>query len=407
MTGELFGKSLPTADPKGRFLTAIKNRQAVKGVVNGRTLNGDGSISLTFYDPTYSNFRIEQKVFDDNMKEGYVVESSPGAIRITPLNNPSVFSSEFAVNTEVRAVGKLGAIDNSTGTTSLYEDVDMQEDYLEVTRDTQQIPASQKTFRFAATVDGEKRIYGFKNAEMDMINRVAFYSVFKKFFGKGGYGMQGIEGQMNKTYGIRNRLIDGSGNYINSTTPITMANLEQLLGTCADNNPGFDQDIMMLPGRDGLRDLQKIPELQAALAFAGGKRDDKTVSISLDVREIVVSGITAKVATSFNMLNDTVNLPSWNKNSIYFINRSQITVDGMQRSLINPIHFSMSMSSDYTPQYRCVPGMVGISDTDSTGLPEIEGYQIAGSSVAGASVEYYDYSGISMVPLGHGLWEKR
>jgi hypothetical protein len=230
--------------------------------------------------------------------------------------------------------------------------------------------------------------------------------MFKKFFGKGGTGIVGLEGQMNKTYGIRNRLIDSSGNYLSSGAPITMPQLEQIVGTCADNNPGFEQDIMLLPGRRFLRELANLSDFASQLGFAGGKREGKTLSISLDIREIIIAGVTVKVAINWNMLNDGVNLPDWMKDSGYFINRAQTTLGGVQRSLISPIHFSQNPSSEYRPLYRTIPGMVGVGDSDDTGLATLMGnYQITASSVHGASCEYLDASGVSMIPIGHGLFE--
>jgi len=405
MNGELFGQSVATADPQGLFHTLIKNRQAVQQVVTGRTPNGDGTLTLTFADATYDSFRTSDKVVDFTaMSEGYIMTRGAGTITIAPLNNPAAFgAAHFALNSTVTAYGKLAGLYNSVGTTTIYESKDRQEDYLEITRESHQVAQMEKTHRFAATVGGEEKVYGYTEGEADMVGRAIFYSVFKKFFGQGGTGMTGLEGQMNKTYGIRNRLIDDSGNYLLGGAPITLANIEQIAGTCADSNPGFEQDIIALPGRNALRELGRLFPTQ--LGFSGGQREGKVLSISLDVREIIISGITVKVATNFNMLNDIVNLPEWMKDSIYFINKAQTVVGGQQRSLVHPIHFSQSAGSDYRPIYRCIPGMVGIGAGDSTGLPSQEGYQLAGSSVHGASCEFLDNSGISMVPYGHGLFE--
>lgn len=403
MFGELFGPSVPTADSEGRFNTLITNRQVVTQVIAGRVLNGDGTLTLTFADATYDAFRIQHKVDDSSMNEGIVVAKAPGQITVGPLNNPAAFAAEFALNSSVIDRGKLGGLYNSTGTTSIYNVDDMQEDYCEITRESHQIAAAEKTYRYAGEVGGELKVYGYTRGESDMVRRALFETVYKYFFGQGGTGITTVEGPANKTFGIRNRLIADSGNYIAGAAPITQAQFEQLVGTCADANPGFNQELIALPGRLALKRLSTFYPTQ--IGFSGGRRDGDRLSISLDVREVVEAGITVKVATNMAFLNDSVRLPAWMQNSIFLLNRSQTMIAGKQRPLIHPIHFSENMSKDYKPLYRQVPGMVGIGASDSTGLPTVDGYQLAGSSTHGAGCEYLDFSGISVIPYGHGLFE--
>lgn len=403
--GSWFGPSQPTNDPDGLFHTLVKNRQSVSAIINLSTDNGDGTYTLQFFDATYNVFRVGHNVTDSNMNDGYILDAAPGQIRIKPLYNPTAFTgAEFQANMTVKGLGKLGGLRNSTGTTSIYENKDVQTDYLEFTRESQQIARTDKAIRWAATVGGEKKVYGYYEAEADMVNRGIFYSVYKKFFGGGGNGVVGLEGTTPKTYGIRNRLIDDSGNYINGNAAVTQNQLEQIVGACADANPGFEQRINLFPGRQFLKQIATFYPTQ--LGYSGGRREaDGKISISSDVRQIIVAGITVDVHTDFAMLNDTENLPPWMQHSGYFINTGMTMVAGEMRSLIHPIHFSQTMSSDYRPTYRCVPGMIGVSEGDSTGLPNQGMYQLAGSSVDGAGCEFLDFSGISMIPYGHGLFE--
>lgn len=406
MNGDLFGKSIPTADPTGKFHTLIKKRQAVQGVVKTNTLNADGTLTQTFYDSTYASFRVEQKVTDDLMYEGYIVGASPGTITIKVLNNPTVFvaATHFKVNSTVTARGKLAGLYGSVGTTSIYETKDEQEDYLEPTRDSQTVDMLEKTYYYAGEVGGEKQVYGYKISEADMVNRFLMYVMFKKFFGKGGTNMSGLEGQINKTYGIRNRLIDSSGNYFAGSSQITYNQFVQQLYACRDANPNAQQNILILPGNRALGQLATFFPTQ--LGFAGGKNEGSTLSITLDVRTVNLAGMNVDVAMNWEMLNDSVNLPDWMKDSIYFINRAQTVIDGTKRSLISPIHFSQNPSGEYRPLYRCIPGMVGIEDGDNTGLASVmNNYQLTASSVSGASCEAFDLSGVSMIPYGHGLFE--
>ncbi len=402
--GDLFGASIPTASPDGTFNTIIKNRTAIQASVATAVAGAGGTLVLTFTDTSYSAFRVKSKVTDLNMNEAYVVASAPGSITIAPLNNPTTLlaGTHFAAGTLVTDRGILSGWTNSTGTTTVYEDKDNQIDYLEITRNSYQVAATDKTARFAAFVNGEQQVYSFKEGEMDFVNSQIRSVMFKKMFGRGGSGLPGLEGNMVKTYGIRNRLID-SGYYLNTTSVPTKAQFKDALFTCVDANPGFDQDITILPGRRFLDQLSTW--FPTELGFAGGMRDGDNMSVSNDLRSVNLAGIRVKVATNFSILNDSSYLPEWMKWSCYFINKAQTVLDGQQRSLISPIHFSTNPSATYKMLYRAVPGMVGVGDSDDTGLAMQEGFQLTASSVHGASCELLDCSGISMIPYGHFAME--
>lgn len=399
----LFGKSVPTADPEGRFNTIIKNRQSVKGTVINVAQDGSNVI-VTFASPSQNNFRIKEKV-DNGVYEGYVIAKTADTITLQPLNNPSgtlTAGTHFAINDTVWGRGIISGLYNSTGTTSLYEQKDNQTDWLEITRDTHQVSATEKTIRYGGVVGGQLDVYAYTEGEADMVARQIRNCMYKKFFGQGGGGMQGLEGLMTKTMSIRNRLID-SGYYEPATSVPTQAQFKQALFACADANPGFEQDIMIAPGREFLNLLATWYPNE--LAFTAGQRNGNQISITYDIREITLSGITAKVIMDFNILNDTDYLPHWHKWSCYFFNRAMTTIDGQVRPLIQPIHFSMNPSSEYKMLYRTIPGMVGVGESDDTGLASIMGFQTTASSTHGASFEVLDFSGISMIPYGHFLIE--
>lgn len=402
MTGSLFGQSKPvyTADPNLKIETVIKNRQTVSQPIASNTLNADGTLTINFQNPTYSAFRVEQKV--DNGSggvEGYVIAASPGQIIVKNVDNPTTFvaATHFATNSTVYARGKLAGLANSVGTTGIYSSKDLQEDYVEITRNSVQVAATQRTNLFDATINGENVVFGYQEAEVDMVDEFLFYSMYKKLFGKGGMGLVGLEGEMNKTYGMRNRIIDSSNNYIAGVAPMTQTQFETILGTCVDSNPGFDQDIIILPGRRALAQLSTYYPTQ--LGYAGGERNGNTMSVSVDLREVNLNGINVKVGTNFNVLNDGVRLPDWMKDSCYFINRSQLTINGDNQSVCQPVHFSLD-GSDYSVEYAMVTGMGGPSK-----LPSMGQYKQAISSVHGCSYEALDMSGVIMLPYGHGLFE--
>lgn len=402
-TGELFGKSMATAHPRGLFHTAIMKNQTVRETIATSTQSGSNLI-ITFSNPTYDKFRVHHKVTDSSENEAIVVASAPGTITIAPLNNPTTLTAgtHFAENSTIWDRGKLAGLYNSTGTTSIYYENDVQEDYTELTRNSQGISAMEKTHKYAAYVNGETVIYGYKKAEMDAVNDFIFNCVYKYFFSKGGTNIQTLEGFTNKTYGVRNRLID-AGNYLATSSEPTRQQFEQALMSAADAVPSYQQNMMILPGREFARLMSEW--YPAQMAYAGGQRDGNTVSVSLDLREIHVAGISAKVAMDFNILNDTERLPYWHKWDCYILNRSLMEVDGLTRSPIQLIHFSQNPSAEYKALYRCVPGMVGVAENDDTGLGQIAGWQNAGSAVHGSTIEMLDLSGVSVIPTGHFLIE--
>src|SRR6187399_919938 len=137
---DFFAPSIATMTPDGSFNTPIKNVQQVQGFIKTVTQNGTG-LDIVFSDPTLNTFRVKQKVIDNNLFEGYVTSATAGAITIAPLNNPTalVAGTHFTANTIMRAVGMIAASFNSIGTTTLYDQKDVQTDWTEITRETAQI----------------------------------------------------------------------------------------------------------------------------------------------------------------------------------------------------------------------------------------------------------------------------
>ena len=188
---DLFAASIPTMTPDGSFNTPIKNVQNVQGIVATSTQNG-ANLDLTFTDPTLNTFRIKQKVQDYVGNEGYVVAAAPGKITIAPLNNPTTLTSgtQFVINKTIYARGMIAATFNSVGTTTIYDQKDVQTDWTEITRETAQIARMEKMNLLQGnTQSGEEIFYGYTQTEADTFNRFMWQVVYKYMFGKGGTGI--------------------------------------------------------------------------------------------------------------------------------------------------------------------------------------------------------------------------
>lgn len=400
---KLFGKSIPVSHPQGLFNTIIKNRQAVSATIATRTVVGT-TLVLTFTDPTYNNFRPQQKVTDDSMKEGYVQSSAPGTITISPLSNPTVFvAANFPVANVVIAHGKLAGSYNSVGTIPLYEDKDNQQDYCEITRETYQSARREKVNLFASSVNGEQKIYGYTEGEVDTVNRFLKYCAFKYMFGVGGI-VQTQEGEASKTWGIRDRIRLNSGNYLNGPGQITKVIFDSMLSASANASAGFQQEITILPGRRALGQIASFYPL-AFGALGATQIENGLLTINGDIRNINVNGLNVKIVLDFAFLNDGVDVPDWHQDSVYFLNTSNAVYDGRTGKMIQMIHMSDDPNSSETVLYRVIPGMTsrGIGNTIGGGTDGM--YQITGSSVDGVACEMEDDSGLAMLAVGQGLYE--
>jgi len=402
---DIFGKSIPTMTPDGSFNTPIKNVQTVQAVIASATQSGNNLI-LTFTDATYASFRKDQKVSDHNMFEGYVLQASPGTITVGPLNNPSTTltaGTHFPANTTIRANGKIAANFNSVGTTTLYDQKDVQVDWSEITRDTCQIARREKQNLFESTTTaGEKVFYGYTDTEANTFNRFLWECAYKYMFGKGGTGLQLSDGVASKTYGIRNRIIDNSGNYISSNAPMTQAQFESMVLQAASVNPAMGSEILLMPGRRALQQIGTFYPSQ--MAFAAAERRNDKMSVSLDTREVFIAGINVKVLTNFSLLNSE-KIEDWHKDSVYVLNMAPTNMNGQKAKMVQLIHTSDDPNSTSEVIRKETPGMTGSGQGNNTGMGNIGQNQVTASPVDGTTVEFLDDSGVAMVAKGQGLFE--
>ncbi len=401
---DIFGNSIPTMSPDGVFYTPIKNVQTVQNVIATSTQQGNNLV-LTLADPTYSAFRLKQKVSDSNMYEGYIIQTAPGVITVAPLNNPTalVDGTHFNDNTVIRANGMIAANFNSVGTTTLYDQKDVQTDYSEITRESGQIARREKMNLFMSTAtDGEQVFYGYTQTEADTFNRFLWECAYKYMFGKGGTGIQLLDGVASKTWGIRNRIIQDSGNYISSTAAMTQAQFEQLVIQAASVNPSMNTEILLMPGRRALQQLGTFYPSQ--MAFAAANRNNGTMSVSLDTREVFIAGITCKILTNFSLLN-SAKTEDWHKDSVYVLNMSPTNMNGQKAKMIQLIHASNDANSTSEVIRKETPGMTGSGMGNNTGMGNIGLNQVTASNVDGTTFEFLDDSGVAMVAKGQGLFE--
>ena len=413
---DIFAPSIATMTPDGSFYTPIKNVQQVSAVIATVTTNGSG-LDLTFTDPTYTAFRLGQKVNDNLLNEAQVTAISPGRVTIMPFVNAAgtalnavTSGSQFKVNTTMTAVGNVKATMFSVGTTSLYDTKDTQIDYTEITRESLAIARMEKMNWLAGTSPtGEEVFYGYTQNELDTFNRILWQISYKYMFGKGAGGLLLPDGVGAKTMSIRNRIIQDSGNYQQSTTsPITQNVFEQMIGQAISANPNYGDTIYVMPG---VRALQAIGSFYPTqMAFAAAQRDGNTMSISLDTRNVYIAGANVKILTNFALLN-SAKIPDWNKDSVYILNMAPAmytSIDGSvtkQGKMVQLIHSSPDGNSTSSFIRKETPGMTGSGLGNNTGMGTIGQNQVTASPIDGTTVEFLDHSGIAMVGKGHGLYE--
>ena len=413
---DIFAPSIPTMTPDGSFITPIKNVQQVAGVINTVTTNGSG-LDITFTDPTLTTFRLGQKVNDSLLNEAQVTAVAPGRVTIMPFVNAAgtalnavTSGSQFKVNTTMTAVGKVASTMFSVGTTSLYDNKDTQTDYTEITRESLAIARMEKMNWLAGTSPtGEEVFYGYTQNELDTFNRMLWQISYKYMFGKGSGGLLLPDGVGAKTMSIRNRIIQDSANYQQSTTsPITQTILEQMVVQAIGSNPNYGDTIHIFPG---VRALQQIGTFYPTqMGYAAGQRNGETMSVSLDTREIFIAGARVKVLLNFALLN-SAKIPDWNKDSVYILNMAPAmytNIDGSvskSGKMVQLIHSSPDGNSTSSFIRKETPGMTGSGIGNNTGMGTIGQNQVTASPVDGTTIEFLDHSGVAMVGKGHGLYE--
>lgn len=121
----------------GKFEKPIIGRNNVITAIAGNVLNGNGSLTVTFTDPTYNLFRLNRVVLDSNNFEGRVISTSPGTVTIEPLGNPAVFVAATHFASGFIKDGWDASINmGSTGSTPLYEYPDYVFNYTSISRGT-------------------------------------------------------------------------------------------------------------------------------------------------------------------------------------------------------------------------------------------------------------------------------
>lgn len=404
---DLFAASIPTMTPDGSFNTPIKNVQNVQGFVATSAASASiaNGLDLTFTDPTLNLFRTKQKVKDYLGNEGYVWAAAPGKVTIAPLNNPTTLTSgsQFKVGQLMYATGMIAATFNSVGTTTIYDTKDVQTDWTEITRESGQIARMEKMNLLQSnTPTGEDVFYGYTQTEADTFNRFMWQCVHKYWFGKGGTNLQLLDGTGAKTYGIRNRILDSSGNYVSGGAPIDQNTFEAMVQVAASVNPAFGQDIHVFPGIRAARQLSTFYGAQTA--FAAAENKGSTVDITLQTGTIYIAGLRVKIVLNFGLLNSK-KIQDWNKDSVYILNMAPVTMQGRQGKLIQLIHSSNDPNSTQTVIRKETPGMTGSAMGNSTGMGQIGQNEVTTSNVDGTTFEFLDHSGIAMVAQGHGLFE--
>lgn len=401
-----FGSSIPTMTPDGSFNTPIKNVQLNQAIIATASQNGT-AIDITFTDPTIATFYEKHKVEDWQGYEAYIQSAGVGKITITPLNNPTTITAgtQFPINTIIRDKGMIAASFNSTGDKTLYDVKDVQQDWCEITRATAQIARREKRNLYQSnTPTGEEVFYGYFQTEADTFNRFMWLCNQKLMFGKGGTNLALNDGTASKTMGVRNRIIQDSGNYINTGNQITQADLENMVMQAASVNPNYGQSIKLFPGIRAARQIGTFYPAQTAFAAATKKQDGKNLSIALQTAEIYVAGINVEIVLNLGLLNSK-KIQDWHKDSVYCLNFSPTVMNGKPAKLVQLIHSSDDENSANATIRAEVTGMTSSKKGDTIGQGNIGQNQATSNNIDGTSIDFLDDSGLAMVAEGQGLFE--
>ncbi len=403
---DFFGASIPTMTPDGSFNTPIKNVQLNQAIIATATQNGAG-LDLTFTDPTISTFYESHKVEDSLGFEGVVFVTAPGAITIMPFNNPSTLTAGtyFQNGTIIRDTGFIATTFNSLGDKTLYDTKDVQQDWTEISRADAQIARRENVNIFQLDTTGEEEVfYGYYQTEADTFNRFMYNTNRKIWFGKGGTNLNVPAGTASKTMGIRNRIIQDSGNYITTGAEIDQANFENMILQAAAVNPNYGQNIKLFPGIRAARKIGQFYPSQTAFAAATKKQDGKSLSISLQTADLYVAGVNVEVVLNFGFLNSK-KIQDFHKDSVYAINMAPTTMNGRPAKLMQLIHSSDDSNSTNANIRFEITGTTSSKQGNNIGAGMINQNQITSTPVDGTHIGFLADDGVSFVADGSGLFE--
>lgn len=309
-------KPRPVSGTGGAIQKPIMGISRVIAQVLTRTLNADGTLTLTFTNTTYNLFRLKQVCLDGtpSSNAGRCIATAPGTITLEPdgaisaAGGYAVVTSAFPVGGYVLAAWDNSGFYDSAATQSMYETPFYVTDLVATHRESLTLRLAD-FFKTYTTYDG-----GFwaNGQEMFAYNRMNQAKIRNWYFSKFGTFQSGNEGTVNYSMGIRQAVMDQyrGGYYQNFTNPLTQNDWENWLTTTADlqSISGGDTTLNICMGREMLRRIQSFtaPYIQ----FGGNTNTFGGSSVKgLDVRNYSYAGINANLYLD-PVLNDIPSYPT-------------------------------------------------------------------------------------------------
>lgn len=294
----------------GVFQKPIMGRSQVIAQVASTVVVGP-NLQVTFTDPTYDNFRVQETVTDGTaaMNQGRVVAKGPGFIVLEPAPPITTWDTalHFVAGSNALAIFVSAGNRGSTGVQSLYE----QPFY--VRNQTSIIRESVELFRrdmFKTWVEASGK-YWYSAQDMITAQRYARSLDFKALWSNfGQIANSSVGGAVNYSMGLKASIQDPNrgGIYQALTNPMTQNNFENWIGKIADRQAVQNVDINILCGRGFLNRIQSFttPFIQ----FAGKNNTFGGESVKgLDVRQYAINGINVNFVM-MPLLNDIEKFPT-------------------------------------------------------------------------------------------------
>lgn len=393
--------------PEGQLLVGYQPRAEVVQTIASVTQVG-ANLRVTFTDPTYDSFRNKILVMDDNKNFGFVIETNPGNVLIKPATYPTtlVAASHFIAGRTITDMGNIAGNQYSTGLTNLYKTKAVRTNWSSITRDTHTISSREKftSYKFDDTM------YSYSEGEAQMVKRFMKKKLLKAVYHEPGQFNTFFEGTGNVTQSLRAAVRDQGGMFIQSSSLPSQAMFESMLDFVATKDPAQYQNYMFIGGRQAWGRISSF-YTNNIIYTQSTKMDNNGQAVTFDIAQVTIKGITIKIQV-WGLFNDTVLFPKVSSiagagykeaNTFAILNLNPVpdAITGGMIPSVRKFHFG---SSDATggaeTMYRMIPGMVGAGNSNSTGLPSVNGYQIAGSSVMGATVELAEDAGIDFTADG-------
>jgi hypothetical protein len=389
------GGSTPFSDSQGIFRTAYQPYEVVVQQV-GAVAQAGANLIITWLDPNYAAFRLKMVIRDDNNIQGLVVATGPGTVTIQPwMTGALVAANHFTAGMFATEMGSGSGNHNSSGVTGLYETLGTRLNYSAVMRDSQPFSSREKFSTIKNNGSGgDENVYGFYLDETFLIERFMRARMLKCFFSEPGQEIT-AEGTANSYEGFRAAVRNQGGRFVGMATLFTQTDFEGDLAWMATNDPAQRQDFVCFLGRQAWSRIASF--YSGDIGFTVSKATVDGQELDFTVSKLTINGVTVQFVI-VGIFDDKKLFPSLSavagaglkmSNTYCIANLAPIpNKNGGVIPCVRKFHFANSpVTGGAEILYRYVPGMIGIGDSNSTGLPTMMGYQAAGSSVMGASFE--------------------